>query len=127
MSQSYRMYSSSKKVLIIEDNYDVGRYLLRILQKEGFSPILAHDGLEALDLARSNKFDLVITDLKLPYVSGIEIIKELVMYYPKMPIIVLSGHKKQEDIPAFLQIYINYLPKPVNKDVLFSTIRQTLI
>lgn len=83
--------NKTKKILIIEDDEDVRPFLKRIVERKGYTVITAKDGLEGKGLYSKEHFDLVITDIVMPEMEGIEIIRNLNSDYPQTKIIVITG------------------------------------
>ena len=101
------------RLLLIDDDRNITTVLDRILTKEGYTVELAQDGVQGLDRARTQPFDLVLTDLKLPGLDGLELIRELHTAKPHLPIIVLTGHGTAETaIEATRFGAYDYLLKP---------------
>ncbi len=82
-----------KKILIIDDEADVRRYLSAILVKHGFETVTANDGVEGLEVARRERPDLVTLDLMMPNQSGTDFYRNLVKdkELGETPVIVVSG------------------------------------
>lgn len=82
-----------KKILIIDDEADVRRYLSAILTKHGYTIVTANDGVEGLEVARREKPDLVTLDLMMPNQSGTDFYRNLVKdkELGETPVIVISG------------------------------------
>jgi two-component system, cell cycle response regulator DivK len=66
-----------KRILIVEDHQFDGRLLKDILESRGYEILLTGDGLEAIDLALANRPDLILMDIQLPYMSGLEVTRRL--------------------------------------------------
>ena len=79
-----------RQILIIEDSADINRLLAETLQNAGFATRSATDGMNGLKLALSGEFDLILTDIMLPFVSGDEILRRL-REKSSVPVIVLSA------------------------------------
>ncbi len=84
--------SEKKRVLIVEDDPEVRQMLNDYLSFLGLEIETAADGLEGLTKIKENAYDLVITDIAMPYVSGIGIISILKKDYPKIPVIAITGY-----------------------------------
>jgi two-component system, chemotaxis family, chemotaxis protein CheY len=85
-------------ILLVEDNPDTSQVLTLLLGVEGITVITAGDGLEGLKKADASRPDLIITDLYMPRLSGIEMIEGLRQNekFSKVPIIALTGHAEEE-------------------------------
>ena len=78
-------------ILIIDDERDVRIVLKEVLQREGYDVTLAVNGREGLQKLESGGADLVVTDVIMPGIDGVEIVERIRETYPDMPIIVVSG------------------------------------
>lgn len=114
-----------KKVLIIEDDKIIKGIIEFILRKEGYNIEFATDGLLALEKIKSFQPDLVITDVMLPYKSGLEIIMYAKTKNPKTPIIVISSLGKEDStVSEAIKLGANdILAKPFNPIELTSKVR----
>lgn len=105
-----------KKILVVEDN-DVNRELFRdILEMNSFNVLMAGDGEEGIRMAREHKPDLILMDIQLPKIDGLEAIKILKSENSTMniPIIALTAFAMKGDEDVFLQAgCIGYIPKPI--------------
>ncbi len=81
----------AKKILVIEDDKEVLKMLLDYLKLLGYETEGAEDGLTGLKLLRTANFDAVITDITVPYVSGIGIISIIKKDHPDIPVIAITG------------------------------------
>lgn len=117
------------KILIADDEPDIVEIISYNLEKEGFEVITAKDGMQALELSKMHKPDLVILDIMMPYKSGIEVCNLLRMLpeFKKTPIAILtalsdeSSHIKGLDSGAD-----DYISKPISPKVLVSRINALL-
>jgi two-component system, OmpR family, alkaline phosphatase synthesis response regulator PhoP len=117
------------KILIADDEQDILEIISYNLEKEGFEVITAKDGMQALELSKMHKPDLVILDIMMPYKSGIEVCNLLRMLpeFKKTPIAILtalsdeSSHIKGLDSGAD-----DYISKPISPKVLVSRINALL-
>ena len=82
---------SGKRILVVDDNEDLGSTIQALLQADGFQVDVAADGHAALALHQSNPADVVITDLFMPDKDGIETIVELRKQSPRIKIVAISG------------------------------------
>lgn len=116
-----------KKILIVEDNPMVVKSLEFKLKKEGYDVSISIDGKNAIEQLESNDFDLVLTDLMLPFISGSELIEYIKKSQPNMPIIVLST-STQEDIimEAFTMGVDDFITKPFSPNELALRVKRSL-
>ncbi|HEY6078584.1 MAG TPA: response regulator [Polyangiaceae bacterium] len=79
------------KLLVVDDEQQLRRLLARSLSRAGYEVSEAKDGREALALARQTRFDLVISDVHMPELTGLELLQALHDYDPDLPVALLSG------------------------------------
>lgn len=105
---------SGKEVLIVEDDPLFRRVLKNLFQREGAQVRDAWDGLEALTLLREAIPDLLICELSMQVIDGIDFIEEVTLQYPMLPIIVISGSQSISDVATALRLGVrDYLVKPI--------------
>ena len=107
----------SKKILVAEDSSSVRKFITFALKLIGYEVIAAVDGMDALEQLPKTKVDLLVTDLNMPNVDGIRLIKTIREdpEYKELPIIILSSLSADEDIENGLSAGANsYLIKPFN-------------
>ncbi|MFD2827069.1 response regulator transcription factor [Leeuwenhoekiella polynyae] len=116
-----------QRILIIEDNPMVVRSLEFKLKKEGYEVVVAEEGRQAMKLLLEETFDLILTDLMLPFVTGTQIIEHIKKTYPNIPVIVLST-STQEDIitDAFKMGVDDFITKPFSPSELSLRVKRTL-
>ena len=108
-------------ILLIEDDRSTASALQKVLQDEGYAVMLAGRGDEGLTAARERMCDLVITDLKLPGLSGMDLVAQLHAAKPKLPIIMMTAHGTTETaIEAMKLGACEYLVKPFEADELLD-------
>lgn len=113
-------------VLVVDDDKNIRELITIILKNQNINVICASDGLEALELIKNNKIDLIILDVMMPKMNGIvtcmNIRKEL-----KMPIIILSAKVDEADQILGLTIGADdYIPKPFNKMLFIAKVKSQL-
>ncbi|WP_419213459.1 response regulator transcription factor [Maribacter sp. X9] len=116
-----------KKILVVEDNPMVVKSLEFKLIKEGYDVTISIDGRSAMEQLESIEFDLVLTDLMLPFVSGSQLIEHIKRTHSKIPIIVLST-STQEDIitEAFTMGVDDFITKPFSPNELSLRVKRSL-
>lgn len=103
------------RILIIDDDDIVRDVLNAYLSSTGFEVILASNGREGLDIAKQENLDLIITDLMMPQISGIEVLKELSIMNNPAPVIVITAYGTvQNAVEAMKLGAIDYITKPFN-------------
>ncbi|MEH6703303.1 response regulator [Galbibacter orientalis] len=116
-----------KKILIIEDNPMIVKSLEFKLTKDGYEIVVAHDGRKALDILKNETFQLVITDLMLPFINGTELIEHIKNNIPELPIIVLSTSNQEEIIMDAFKMGVNdFITKPFSPNELSLRVKRTI-
>lgn len=114
-------------VLIADDEKNIRSGLGRALEIDGYAVFLAADGQEALDTIEREEIDLVIADLKMPRLSGEELLRRVVQHYPTVPVIILTGHGTIETaVQAMREGAYDFLTKPVSLERLSLLARRAL-
>ena len=114
-------------ILVVDDEKNIRDGLGRALELDGYEVHTAGDGREAQDLLSRRRIDLVLTDLKMPKVSGEELIKHIAGSLPNLPVIVLTGHGTVENaVVAMRNGAYDFVTKPVNLDRLSLLVRRAL-
>lgn len=119
-----------KNILLVEDDKDLAGAIKTILTEEEYNVVLAYDGAEGLYKLSNQKFHLIISDIKMPKIDGVQFIENIrksTKDDSTIPIIVLSAFLN-EDIIRKLAAYsqIQYLVKPVTRDSLLDKINTLL-
>jgi DNA-binding response OmpR family regulator len=115
------------KILIIEDDVKIVNFLKKGLEEESYSIDYSHNGEEGLYLASVNTYDLILLDIMLPLLNGIEVCKKLRASNINTPVIMLTAKDSIEDTIKGLDIGANdYLPKPFSFSELLARIRVQL-
>ncbi len=115
------------RLLIADDEKNIREGLAAALQMDGYDVALAADGTEAWKRFQKGDVDLVITDLRMPGVSGEELLKRIVAESPGLPVIVLTGHGTVENaVEAMRNGAYDFITKPVNLDRLSLLVKRAL-
>ena len=105
------------KVLLVEDEESISRLLKEAVADSFYTFLIAKDGLEGIALFKKLKPDIVITDIMMPRMSGLEMAQELRKINPDIHIIVLSAFSEKEKLLSAIDIGINkYFLKPFDTD-----------
>jgi DNA-binding response OmpR family regulator len=115
------------KILVIEDDEMILRTLEFRLGKDGYDIYVARDGNEAMNKLKNDKFNLIITDLMMPYVSGLEILSYVKSNLPKIPVVILSGADEENTIMEAFNIGADdFIAKPFSPGELSLRVKRLL-
>ncbi len=112
-----------KTILVIEDDLDVLSMIVKHLEHLGYNVITATDGMEGLRQLQNEGYDMVITDIVMPYVSGVGVIEALKEKRPQIPIIAITGFGREPEAAAIEKKADLVLAKPVKISVLNDYIK----
>jgi DNA-binding NtrC family response regulator len=112
------------KVLLVDDEKDFVNSLSERIQMRELDSKIAYDGEQALELVTDEIPDVVVLDLRMPGIDGLEVLERLKKNYPNVQVIILTGHGSDEDekVSKRLGAY-DYLQKPVSIDKLIRSIK----
>ena len=115
-------------ILIVDDETAVQHFFERVLQRDGFQVAGASDGETALGLIAAREFDLVLLDLQLKGIGGLDVLAELRRQWPATPVIIITAHASLDTaIKALRQGAHDYLIKPCRVDDLRASIQAGLL
>jgi two-component system copper resistance phosphate regulon response regulator CusR len=116
-----------RRILIAEDEPRIASFLEKGLQANGFTTTVTDDGRDALDLADSEDFDLLILDVGLPGRDGFSVLRELRTRGRRLPVVILTARDSVEDTVAGLEGGADdYVPKPFRFEELLARVRARL-
>ena len=116
-----------KKILIVDDEVDIANSIQYVLTQEGFSTMLAHDGLRAMDVYEKDRPGLVILDLMMPGIDGYEVCRRVRSVDKKTPILMLTARTSEIDTVVGLELGANdYVAKPVRLRELVARVKAHL-
>ena len=115
-------------ILVIDDEREMLESINKILsQRKDFEPILIQDGREALEKVAEERFDLILTDLRIGNISGIDVLKTALSKYPDSTIVVISGYGTIEaSVNAMQEGAFDFIEKPFSSSKLFECIDRAL-
>ena len=116
--------ANKPSVLVVDDEKNILTSLGRMLDLEGFEPIVAGSGRIALDKLSKQPVDAVILDVRMPDINGLEVLTTIRKTRPSLPVIMMSGHASLDvAVTAIQQGAHDFIEKPVHTDRLLVTLR----
>lgn len=115
------------RILIVDDEKHLRRILQKLLEGEGYLVDVASTGLAAVAKARKNSYNLLVTDLRLPGISGQETIKKIEKIDPNMKFIIISGYQLDSETDAKIRrgLY-SFFEKPFQNEDIVSEVRRMI-
>ena len=115
------------RILIVEDEPKVASFIRRALEEESYAVDVCHDGLQGLDFAREINYDLIVLDLMLPSLQGLEVLKGLRSAKVKSPVLILTARSEIDQRVKGLDAGADdYLTKPFAIDEFLARVRALL-
>ncbi len=115
------------RVLLVEDEREMQKALGAVLERFGLRVSTAEDGLHAMAKFRQDLYDLVIADVKMPRMSGMELLKEIKKIAPRTPVVLLTAYGTIEGaVNAMKEGAFDYIEKPFSPEVLEEVVRRAL-
>ncbi len=112
------------RILIVDDELSMRDFLKILFENEDYEVSVAPDAATALDLAVKDPFDVVVTDIRMPGMNGLELLGELKRHFPDLPVIMLTAYASPDDaVQAMRQGAFDYITKPFHVDELKNVIR----
>lgn len=119
--------SNLKKILIVDDDPVIGKSFDRVLSGKGYAVITAANGEEALGKLSSEAYDLVFTDIKMPGMSGIEVVERVKASQPWLPVVIVTGYGSEEnEARAEAAGVSGFLRKPLSPEMIVGTTERAL-
>lgn len=117
------------KILVIEDESAIRRVLVKILAEESdsYNVLEAEDGLQGIETIKKEDFDLVLCDIKMPKMDGVEVLEAAKKIKPEIPFIMISGHGDLDTAVNTMRLgAFDYISKPPDLNRLLTTVRNAL-
>ena len=115
------------KILIDDDDNSLRKVLLFKLRQKGFDVVGVEDGQKAREEIQKNKYDLLLSDIRMPKIDGIELLEKSKQIDPQLKTILLTAHASVPQAVAAVKLgAFDYITKPFEDDILFITIEKAL-
>lgn len=115
------------KILVIDDERSIRNTLKDILEYEGYSVLLAENGKQGLEIATSGNIDLIFSDIKMPEMDGLELLKALHTAEIESPVVMISGHGNIETaVESIRNGAFDFIEKPLDLNRLLVTVKNAL-
>ncbi len=111
-------------ILVVDDEKGIREGCRRILMSEGYTVDLAENGKEGLKVIKTKPFDLILVDLMMPVMGGLDMMEEARQYDPELIMIVITGFATIETaVEAMKHGAYDYMPKPFSPDQLMAVVK----
>ncbi|MBI5100471.1 MAG: sigma-54-dependent Fis family transcriptional regulator [Nitrospirae bacterium] len=118
---------SKGKILVIDDEDIVRTSCSRTLSPEGYEVKLVKSGFDGFKLLEEEQFDIVLTDLKMPEIDGIEILRRIKEKWPEVEVIIITGYQTVDTAVKSIKLgAFDYLEKPFTPDGLISSVTKAM-
>ncbi len=125
MQTDTRASGTTRRLLIVDDDPGQRSLLNSFLQGQGFETALAESGERALDALRADRFDLMISDVRMPGMSGLETLRRARQEHAVLPVLLVTAYADiREAVGAMRDGAVNYLAKPIDLDELLAIVQQ---
>jgi len=116
-----------QSILIVDDDQDIRNILWNVLKDKGFAPVLAQNGKEALGKLREEPPDLVLLDMRLPDMHGLELLEKIRKQYTDIPVIIITAYGEiPQAVRAMKLGAYDYLAKPISNSKIVITVKNAL-
>lgn len=116
-----------QSILLIDDDREYCRAMRKLFEKRGYEIYLALDGQEALEAMSDQMVDLILSDLRMPGIDGIELMEEIRRRKIKVPVIFVTGYGEVESYMDLMNMgAFDYLNKPIDPKELFRVVEMAL-
>src|SRR5262245_21775874 len=118
---------AGEKILVVDDEQSMTQFLGIVLRKEGYSVTTVNNGKDALERARAEEFDVVITDIKMPGMDGIQLLQGVKKHDPSLPVVIMTAYASQQSaIDAVNLGAYQYLIKNAKNDEIKLVVRNAM-
>lgn len=122
----------AKKILVIDDEELITKSLLKLLNAQGYNATVVKSGKDALETVKKEVFDLIISDVRMPGLDGVETIRQIRSYLEKsnqkpIPEILITGYADREKYETAMDLKVaDYIYKPFDRDIFLGIVQRTI-
>lgn len=121
------MLPEKKQILVVDDEPNLRRVLSALLARDDYDVATAEDGAEALDILNEHHIDMVITDLRMPKVDGMELLRRALAMDPEMPVVIITAHGTVDNaVEALKTGAFDYITKPFDQAEVRTIVKKAL-
>ena len=118
---------SSERILVVDDEQNIVKSCTKMLEVVGFDAVGTTDGHEAVEMSRTEDFDLVLVDLRMPEISGLDVLRKIKAHDEGSTVVIFTAYGTKESAVEALRLGANeFLEKPLETEVLIATVRRLL-
>ena len=116
-----------KKIMVIDDEEKMCSILKQMLENEGYQVQTSTDGRAAIEEIKKDAFNLVISDVCMPLISGVELLSQIKGFKPDLPVIFVTAQDMSEVLQDALQLGLDgFIEKPFNMQTVFEVIKEKI-
>jgi DNA-binding NtrC family response regulator len=120
--------NSDKKILVVDDESEMRVALETTLKREGFRPVSVQDGKAAWEKVENESFDLIISDVKMPRMDGVELLRNVKQHSPETIVIMMTAYGDIDNAVETMKVgAFDYLLKPFSAEILISTVNRAFL
>ena len=117
----------SDRVLIVDDETNIRKVLKALVEQQGYSASEARDGMEAISALKKEEIHTIITDLRMPHLDGMGLLKRVSDQYPDIPVIIITAHETVDSAVSALKLgAFDYISKPFEKQEMVHVIEKAI-
>jgi DNA-binding response OmpR family regulator len=124
--QELMQVAKGKNILVVEDSENISESLAFLMRKFFDSVEIAEDGKDGLEAYKKGSFDIVVTDLRMPIMNGIDMSREIKKINPEQVIIVATAFEEEEGAEMLQEFDVDIFTKPINMEKFFDCLIEHL-
>ncbi len=117
-----------KKILVVDDESEMRVALETTLKREGYQPVCVEDGKKAWERIQDETFDLIVSDVKMPRMDGVELLRAVKQHSPKTIVIMMTAYGDIDNAVETMKVgAFDYLLKPFSAEILISSVNRAFM